>query len=701
MNIKEILETTTQGISFPTPIGEVCLSVEKCRMNLLMQKYKAVVDSAREKFLSQCTAEPQNEEDLAKIQSIFADCKEDIYREMKKDIASIGAYNISDKNIDGLTVNMCWRFEAIMAALYDLLGEQRYSCSYRELSETQVKTFRSVVGISVEDYISNLGILAALRNSFRDFEFRLVMGLLVCVNHARHPEEDIDDTYDDILESAFGGSEEIEKCSQLLSNIRQNIIPEEQVEKILLYIAQTNPFSMELYTCIVQRCGDKAGEVQALADYLDFGDDVTAYKEEMIQSYFEELPMKTEEEALAAKEKLEAYCASLGYDGEEKEELFEEIRDRLEELDRIYRTVDGIVCETRESADFAREELPQIQEFMAHISAPASDSLLDYEWEVNDKLREFDIKFSSELKAKYVKVMEKYLKDFDDLFCTVGLFKKLDRKAAGKERLLKLIKRCDVSAPDMIAEAYRQMEELLPRVGLERGENEETLNYLEKCKDDLALKFVKENQGSTEEDAKEAKAKLISYCEEIGLTADENRMCIKYIDRVLADFDLKYRTVDQVVCETREGADLARSELEGIRGFMRQISEPTSDSLLDYESGLLEKKKEFEEAFQSELKQKYLNQIEKYLADFDRKFCSVGLFKKVDRKQAGRDRALKYVKKLDCSSPDKVAEAYRMLEEFLPKVGITLEEAVEAVQYLEKKKSGKGLFGSVGKLFGK
>ena len=398
---------------------------------------------------------------------------------------------------------------------------------------------------------------------------------------------------------------------------------------------------------------------------------------------------------------MEAYCVSLGYDGEEKEELFEEIRDRLEELDRIYRTVDGIVCGTRESADFAREELPQIQEFMAHVSAPASDSLLDYEWEVNDKLREFDIKFSSELKAKYVKVMEKHLKDFDDLFCTVGLFKKLDRKAAGKERLLKLIKKCDVSAPDKIAEAYRQMEELLPRVGLERGENEETLNYLEKCKDDLALKFVKENQGSTEEDAKEAKAKLISYCAEIGLTADENRMCIKYIDRVLADFDLKYRTVDQVVCETREGADLAHSELEGIREFMRQISEPTSDSLLDYESGLLEKKKEFEEAFQSELKQKYLNQIEKYLTDFDRKFCSVGLFKKVDRKQAGRDRALKYVKKLDCSSPDKVAEAYRMLEEFLPKVGITLEEAVEAVQYLEKKKSGKGLFGSVGKLFGK
>ena len=101
------------------------------------------------------------------------------------------------------------------------------------------------------------------------------------------------------------------------------------------------------------------------------------------------------------------------------------------------------------------------------------------------------------------------------------------------------------------------------------------------------------------------------------------------------------------------------------------------------------------------LKQKYLGRFDQYLSDFDKKFCSMGIFKKGDRKQAARDKALKYVKKLDCSSPDKVSEAYVLLQEFLPRVGITLEEAGEAVQYLEKKKSAKGLFGSVGKLFGK
>ena len=158
------------------------------------------------------------------------------------------------------------------------------------------------------------------------------------------------------------------------------------------------------------------------------------------------------------------------------------------------------------------------------------------------------------------------------------------------------------------------------------------------------------------------------------MTIDQDCKCIQYIDKILADFDLKYRTVDQVVCETREGADFARSELDNIREFMKQVAEPTAESLLDYESDLIEKRRIFEESFQSE---------------------------KGDRKQAARDKALKYVKKLDCSSPDKVSEAYVLLQEFLPRVGITLEEAGEAVQYLEKKKSAKGLFGSVGKLFGK
>lgn len=58
---------------------------------------------------------------------------------------------------------------------------------------------------------------------------------------------------------------------------------------------------------------------------------------------------------------------------------------------------------------------------------------------------------------------------------------------------------------------------------------------------------------------------------------------------------------------------------------------PTSESLLDYEADLLEKKVEFEEQFQSELKQKYLDKLNGYLSDFDKKFCTTEPLKKVDR----------------------------------------------------------------------
>lgn len=701
MYIKEMLEVCDKGMSFPTPVGEVYLSVDKCIYNLLCKKYTDVTKSAEEKFISLCTVEPENEDDLNNVQAIFDICKRDICTEMKKDIASIGIYNIRDDTMDTYaSETFGWKFEAIIAALYDLLGEQRYTFSYRELSEKQVKKFNKIVGIRVEDYITGLSILKALHSSFSNISLHLAMALFQFVDMRNNPADNATALSKHVSDVLFGG-EEGDKCDQLLSNINQDIIPKEQVGKLLLHIAQTDPFKKSLYTCIVKYFGDKNREIQTLADYLDYGDTITSYKEALLHDYFNNLSMETEAETFDAKEKLEAYCAHIGYDDEDKAELFQEIADRLEKLDQIYRTVDDIVFETRESADLAKEELPNIKEFMSHISAPTADSLLDYEWQLKENLTEFDIRFSSGLKPKYIKIMEKYLKDFDDLFCTVGLFKKLDRKAAGKERLLKLVKKYDVTSPDKIAEAYIQMEELLPKVGLEKGEDEAARKYLEKSKDELALKFVKENMGATEEDAKEAKTKLLSYCESLNLTVSENLMCIQYIDKVLADYDLKYRTVDQIVCETRESADFARKELEGIREFMKQISEPTFESLLDYENDLLDKRKSFEETFQSELKQKYLTQIDKYLSDFDRKFCYRGLLKTGDRKLAGKDKALKYVKKLDCSSPEKVNEAYRLLEEFLPKVGITLEEANEAVQYLEKKKGGKGLFGSVGKLFGK
>ncbi len=255
-------------------------------------------------------------------------------------------------------------------------------------------------------------------------------------------------------------------------------------------------------------------------------------------------------------------------------------------------------------------------------------------------------------------------------------------------------------------------EQMLAVFGDENGELGTLADYygvaLQDSKDRQALQYVKGIQGEMEEDSVKAKEKLIEYCGTLSLPVTDELDCMKYINQRLEDFDLQYRTVDGVVCTTRDSADFAREELQALQAFFSEIAPPTSESLLDYEAELLEKRTEFEERFSSELKQKYLDKINGYLADFDKKFCTTGLLKKVDRKQAGKDRLLKAMKKADTSSLEKIEEARRSIEELLPKLGLVQEDTAEAVQYLEKQKdkilnpkSGMDMIKGLGKLFKK
>lgn len=213
-------------------------------------------------------------------------------------------------------------------------------------------------------------------------------------------------------------------------------------------------------------------------------------------------------------------------------------------------------------------------------------------------------------------------------------------------------------------------------------------------KDDLALKYIQENQGNNENEAIQAKEKLILYCKEINLPVSDDLKCIQYINNLISKYDLEYRTVDDVVCETREGADHARVELPKIQEFVNNISAPTKDSLLDYEENLLKEIEKFKDEFTSEIKDKYLNQLEKYLTDFNKYFCSTRIFGTVDRKKAGQDKALEFVKTLNFSNLEEYEIDCKKFEESLPKFGLTNDEATEAFQYLEKQKeriaSGKG-----------
>lgn len=56
-----------------------------------------------------------------------------------------------------------------------------------------------------------------------------------------------------------------------------------------------------------------------------------------------------------------------------------------------------MVCETRESADFSRSELPDILEFMKQIQPLKSNPILPYENDLLAKKEKFINTFSSEV----------------------------------------------------------------------------------------------------------------------------------------------------------------------------------------------------------------------------------------------------------------------------------------------------------------
>lgn len=228
-----------------------------------------------------------------------------------------------------------------------------------------------------------------------------------------------------------------------------------------------------------------------------------------------------------------------------------------------------------------------------------------------------------------------------------------------------------------------------------------------KQKDKMALQFLNTHLGNTENEALEAQEKLFEYYKVIGIEFSEDLESYQSIKKILNEFDLEYRTVDSFVCSTRENAEKARDELEQIKNFMESIQPPTKESLLDYENDLKNKRLQFEQSYSSELVGKYLEIIDNYIKEFDKKFCGVGILNaQVDRKTAGMVRAVRYAKALEVSSKEVVDIAKRQLSEFLPYVGITEDDAKEAFEVIDKKReklvnssSTQNIFSNIGGFF--
>ncbi|MFT3952026.1 MAG: zinc ribbon domain-containing protein [Oscillospiraceae bacterium] len=203
-------------------------------------------------------------------------------------------------------------------------------------------------------------------------------------------------------------------------------------------------------------------------------------------------------------------------------------------------------------------------------------------------------------------------------------------------------------------------------------------------KNDILSEYVKENIGSTEYEAYKCKENMENLASKLGLDISMIVEAREIINEQLDMLDLQYRTIDGIVLETREQADTAKNELLQIQNIMKDNLFPTTDSTLSYERAMIEKREQIEN-FTTDVKLKYIKTIDLYIKSFDQKFRYVSLFKDAEtREEAVRLKALALVKKRKYRFLDDVNSARQELLDFLSDRGLTIEETVEANQFLRE-----------------
>lgn len=517
--MNEILAKENRSIKFNSPIGMIDISSEKNLYNAIRKKYTVLAIEAKRQF-EDFYAKYSNCNDIEeKCSADFLESLSPIVEEMQKDLISIGRYDLDSDTIykyiydnnyisfyakaldpvleqiatvnDNLEAQRQYRQErkdnrsrwvggSIGGGIIDDYAHQA-SIGMRNAAEGAAHGIANAVGNSMSKMSAN----AELSKLFSDpsTKSEIVQGVFLSARGLHLAVIRLCEEFCDDFNCSFPSKEECATAVRLLNNMTSGVVPDDKKCEIFKKILELNPYDFELFDLLVCTYGDQSGELATLGEY--YGIDMHRVKERIALDYLEDLTVKTEEEAKAIKDELIDICKTIGLSVTDDLDCIKYIDKILADFDLEYRTVEGVECSTRDAADFARGELKEIQAFMANIQAPTLDSLLDYEVDLLEKKTTFEQLFTSELKEKYLKQINDYLNDFDKKFCMTRIFKTVDRKQAGKDRLLKMVKKLDTSSIEKIDEAYVVMESLLPKLGLVKEDTEEVVQFLEKRKTNL------------------------------------------------------------------------------------------------------------------------------------------------------------------------------------------------------------------------
>lgn len=516
MLVKEIIEGYNESISFENQIGTFTISSNRVKYTLLRNKYYHIAKEVYDNYVSDwshyqsCNAF-RNLSDR-KMQKRFAEKME----EVKNDLISVGIFDVDTQSLmeyadqSGYLAEYQMAFDAFEQNVERINGNLQYEKAQREYrKENRARWVGGTISNRsnyIDDYMhqAELGmrnmaegaghtLFNAVGNAmstsnanrqlnelFKNQEVRDLLnnGVLNAVWNLHFVLMDFLLDKLNICVWDFPGIEEKEKAKRMLGNINSSVLTDEDRKGIIKEAFELNPYSEQLYKVMFDYYTDDVDNISALAEY--FGCDINSEKEKKAYEFLMENIGTTEEEAKAAKESLLEYYKKIGIAEYENLPSYQHITSVLEKFDIEYRTVDGVLFETREDADLSKAELSDIQEFMSTIKKPTKEDTLKYEEELKQKRTEFDERFTSKLKDKYLAEMDKYLADFDKLFCTISLFKKGTRKEAGQAKAVNFLKKQDTSTKEKREEALRLLREYLPEIGITEAEATDAIEYLKK-----------------------------------------------------------------------------------------------------------------------------------------------------------------------------------------------------------------------------
>ncbi len=152
---------------------------------------------------------------------------------------------------------------------------------------------------------------------------------------------------------------ESNECEPIYINLSNNLIKDENKKiELICTIINKCPYTYKYYVIAFNLLGDKDGELQRLADFCNVG--LKDYKINILNQEFNKImeSVKTEDEAKSIKERIIFRCNELHISSNNY--VIDNIDDILAEFDLEQRTVEGIVFDTREMANDAKNELVEI-----------------------------------------------------------------------------------------------------------------------------------------------------------------------------------------------------------------------------------------------------------------------------------------------------------------------------------------------------